>query len=84
MDARGIPSLARGDMVTIEILHHGTVHTLSGRASRPRTAYFSKSELAAIAVGLHDLIWFSIVAVNDAVPLSAPEAEVLPETHSTE
>ena len=33
-----------------EVLKDGEVHKLTGRASRKRTAYYSKSELAAIGL----------------------------------
>ena len=50
MQSRGIPPLSNGDLVTIEVLKDGEVHKLTGHASRKRTAYYSKSELAAIGL----------------------------------
>ena len=64
MDARGIPPLSRGDIVTIEILKQSTMHALSGRASRRRTAYFWKHELAELELDLHHSILYSIHSIT--------------------
>jgi len=68
MNLRGIPTLHKGDLVTIEILRDGQVLELTGRASRKRTAYFDKSELEGIGFEVHDWIFYSIKSVNGAVP----------------
>ena len=76
MQSRGIPLLSKGDLVTIEVLKDGAAHRLIGRASRKRTAYYSKTELAAIGLEVHDTVIYSVHSINGAPPRTGCAVEL--------
>jgi hypothetical protein len=76
MEAQGIAEFHCGDLVEIEVGVGAKHFRLTGRASRPSTAYFWIVDLTAAGIALHQGFNLVIVAVHRAGPLNPDQVVV--------
>jgi len=82
---RSLGEFNRGDLIQIAVLARDQSHNyvVTGRASRPKVAYFAKTDLAQPGFSVGDWVWFTILAINDAAPVPSQLSLLISQTPIT-